>query len=70
VRPSLRYRLYRRVIAIRDTMLALAPFRDERVATRARAAAAATGLTGDELAAAVEAAVGAATAEADQRWMV
>jgi uncharacterized protein DUF6545 len=57
VRPSIRYRLYQRVIGIRDAMLTLEPYRDERVAAEARAAAQAAGLADDELTAAVEAAV-------------
>lgn len=56
----LRLRLYRRVIEIRDGLLALQPYRTSGIATTARAHAAATGLTGRALEAAVEAAVVAA----------
>lgn len=57
VRPAGRYRLHRQVIEIRDAMLALRPYRDPRVASAATAAARASGLTGEDLAAAVEAAI-------------
>ncbi|WP_035288449.1 MAB_1171c family putative transporter [Actinokineospora spheciospongiae] len=53
---NLRPRLYRRVIEIRDGLLALRPHRCRETAAAAHAAAVAAGLTGRELAAAVEAA--------------
>ncbi|MET1072169.1 MAG: MAB_1171c family putative transporter [Umezawaea sp.] len=51
----LRSRLYRRVIEIRDGLLALQPYRTLDIATTAREHAASTGLTGDRLEAVVEA---------------
>lgn len=57
---NLRLRLYRRVIEIRDGLLALNPYRDPAVAAEARARAVQDGLSGQELEAAVEAAVVAA----------
>ncbi|MCG8920785.1 hypothetical protein L6E12_34020, partial [Actinokineospora sp. PR83] len=57
---GLRPRLYRRVIEIRDGLLALRPYRCRDTTESARAAATAAGLTGRELAAAVEAAAVAA----------
>lgn len=51
------FRLYRQVIEIRDAVLALRPFRDPEVARTAARYGRAAGQTGDELAAAVEAAV-------------
>lgn len=52
----LNYRLYRRVIEIRDGLLAVRSYRDPEVRIRARRCGEAAGLTGDELAAAVAAA--------------
>ena len=52
----LNYRLYRRVIEIRDGLLALRSYRDPEVPRRARQCGEAAGLTGDELRAAVAAA--------------
>jgi hypothetical protein len=52
-----RLRLHLMVIEIRDAGLALRPYRDPQVAVAAVAAAQAEGLTGDDLAAAAEAAV-------------
>ncbi|HEY1918990.1 MAG TPA: DUF6545 domain-containing protein [Streptosporangiaceae bacterium] len=52
-----RFRLYRRVIGIRDAMLTLTPYRDARVADEAMAGGQAAGLAGDDLTAAIEAAV-------------
>jgi hypothetical protein len=52
----LNYRLYRRVIEIRDGLLALRSYRDPEVRIGARRCGAAAGLTGDELRAAVAAA--------------
>ena len=52
----LSYRLYRRVIEIRDGLLALRSYRDPEVRIRARQCGEAAGLTGDELRAAVAAA--------------
>jgi uncharacterized protein DUF6545 len=57
---GLRLRLYRRVIEIRDGLLALHPYREDGVAAAARERARATGLTGQQLEAAVEAAAVAA----------
>jgi hypothetical protein len=54
---DLDFRLYRRIIEIRDGRLDLRPYLDPAVAARARAAAAASGLTGEALEAAVEAAI-------------
>lgn len=56
----LRLHLYRRVIEIRDGLLALRPYRDPRVAAAARERATRAGLRGARLDAAVEAAVIAA----------
>lgn len=55
-RPNLEFRLYRKVIEIRDGQLALRPYLDPAVAEQARAQAEAAGLSGRELAATVEAA--------------
>lgn len=55
-----RARLYRRVIEIRDAMLALRPYQDPAVRPAAVAGARAAGLVGDELDACVEAAIIAA----------
>jgi hypothetical protein len=52
----LRLRLYRRVIEIRDGLLALRPYREDAVAAAARERARRAGLTGQRLEAAVEAA--------------
>jgi hypothetical protein len=52
----LNYRLYRRVIEIRDGLLALRSYRDPEVRIGARRCGEAAGLTGDELRAAVAAA--------------
>jgi hypothetical protein len=52
----LSYRLYRRVIEIRDGLLALRSYRDPETRIRARRCGEAVGLTGDELRAAVAAA--------------
>ncbi|GAB1510456.1 MAB_1171c family putative transporter [Actinophytocola sp. KF-1] len=60
----LRLRLYRRVIEIRDGLLALRPYRDPAVAATARDRATRAGLTGPEHDAAVEAAVVAAALRA------
>jgi len=57
---GLRLRLYRRVIEIRDGLLALHPYREDGVAAAARERARAAGLTGQQLEAAVEAAAVAA----------
>lgn len=62
--PPTRWRLYRRVTAIRDIALVLRPFRNPAVADRAETAARAAGVTADERAAAIEAAVLAAAAHA------
>lgn len=59
-----RLRLYRRVIEIRDGLLALRPYRDPGVATTARDRATQAGLHGQHLDAAVEAAVIAAALHA------
>jgi hypothetical protein len=56
-RSAARTRLHCRVIAIRDAMLTLTPYRDPQVALAAAVAARARGLTGQDRAAAVEAAV-------------
>jgi hypothetical protein len=60
---DLDFRLYRRVIEIRDGRLALRPFLDADVARRAREDAIRNGLTDDEMEAAVEARVLAAGIE-------
>jgi hypothetical protein len=52
----LNYRLYRRVIEIRDGLLALRCYRDPEVRLRARRSGESAGLTGDELRATVAAA--------------
>jgi hypothetical protein len=57
---GLRLRLYRRVIEIRDGLLALHPYREDDIAATAREHARRAGLTGQQLEAAVEAAVVAA----------
>jgi hypothetical protein len=57
VPPTARLRLHQMVIEIRDAGLALRPYRDSLVAGAAAAAAQAEGLTGDDVAAAAEAAV-------------
>lgn len=57
---DLRFKLHRRVIEIRDGGLSLRPFIDAGVTTRARQAAEAAGVRGDELEAVVEAAAMAA----------
>jgi hypothetical protein len=59
-----RLRLYRRVIEIRDGLLALRPYRDPDIATTARDHATRAGLHGQRLDAAVEAAVIAAALRA------
>ena len=59
-RRAARLRLYQRVIEIRDAALMLRPYRDPEVASAAALVARAAGITGDELAATVEAAVLAA----------
>ncbi len=64
VRPAVRFRLHQLVVEISDAALALRPYRDPRVASAAVAAGGAAGLAGDELAAAVEAAVLAAAMRA------
>jgi hypothetical protein len=61
------FRLYRRVIEIRDSRLALRPFLDERVAASARELGRAAGLDGTALAATAEAAVLAAALAAKRR---
>ena len=63
-RRALRFRLYQRVIEIRDAALMLRPYRDPEVASAAARAAHADGLSGRELAATVEAAVLAAAVRA------
>jgi hypothetical protein len=55
--PTLRARLHRSVVEIRDAALALRPYRDANVAAAAAVAAREAGLTGDVAAAEVEAAV-------------
>jgi Family of unknown function (DUF6545) len=64
VRPGVRFRLHQRVIEISDAVLALRPYRDPQVASAAAGAGGAAGLAGDDLAAAVEAAVLAAAMRA------
>ena len=59
-RHAARIRLYQRVIEIRDAALMLRPYRDPEVASAAALVARAAGITGDELAATIEAAVLAA----------
>jgi hypothetical protein len=56
-RSGARIRLYRQVIEVRDAMLAVRPFRDPEAGRIAERDGRAAGLSGDELAAAVEAAV-------------
>lgn len=63
-RPAARSRLYRQVIGIRDAQLVLRPCQDPDVADAAATAARQAGLGGDELDAAVEAAVLAGAARA------
>ncbi len=53
---SVEFRLYRRIIEIRDGILALRPYVDDRVTALARERAAAAGLDGEEAAAVAEAA--------------
>lgn len=60
----LRLRLYRRVIEIRDGLLALRPYRDPAIATAARTRATTEGLVGQHLEAVVEAATIAAALRA------
>jgi hypothetical protein len=60
-------RLYRQVVEIRDGRLALREYLDPRVAAEAKAAARRSGLTGQKLDAAVEAATLAAAIEAAAR---
>jgi hypothetical protein len=55
--PAASFRLHRQVIQIRDAALALRPHRDPQVAAVATRAARAAGLSGSDLAAAVEASV-------------
>jgi hypothetical protein len=55
--PTLRARLHRSVVEIRDAALALRPYRNANVATAAAVAAREAGLAGDVAAAEVEAAV-------------
>jgi hypothetical protein len=55
--PAASFRLHRQVIQVRDAALALRPYRDPQVAAVATRAARAAGLTGGDLAAAVEASV-------------
>jgi Family of unknown function (DUF6545) len=55
--PAASFRLHRQVIQIRDTALALRPYRDPQVVMAATQAARAAGLAGGDLAAAVEASV-------------
>lgn len=57
---QLRLRLYRRVIEIRDGLLALQPYRDPHIAATATEHATQAGMRGDQLEAAVEAATVAA----------
>jgi Family of unknown function (DUF6545) len=59
-----RWRLYRRVVAIRDAALVLRPYRDPRVADDSAAIARTAGLCGDEFAASVEATVLTAATQA------
>ena len=61
---DLDFRLYRRVIEIRDGQLALLPFMDESVAATASRLGRASGLEGDELEAVVEASRVAAALDA------
>jgi hypothetical protein len=55
--PAASFRLHRQVVQIRDAALALRPYRDPQVAAVATRAARAAGLTGGDLASAVEASV-------------
>jgi hypothetical protein len=63
-RHDVRFRLYRRVIEIRDGELALRPYRDPQVAEDAAAIARAEGLSGDALDTTVEAIILSAALEA------
>jgi hypothetical protein len=65
-RRGARFRLHRQVIEIREAALALRPYRDSGVGRAAQRDGRAAGLSGDELAAAVEAAV-FASAVADRK---
>ena len=56
MRWSIRYRLYRRVIEIRDAQLALRPYAEPERVARAAAAARSSGLAADAVAAVAEAA--------------
>jgi hypothetical protein len=56
VRRSIRYRLYRRVIEIRDAQLVLRPYAEPEQVARAAAAARSSGLAEDAVAAVAEAA--------------
>jgi hypothetical protein len=62
--PDVGFRLYRRVIEIRDGRLALRPYFDQGVAARARRLGESAGLSGPDLDAAVEASVLAAALRA------
>ncbi|OLF14675.1 DUF6545 domain-containing protein [Actinophytocola xanthii] len=66
---TVEFRLYRRIIEIRDAVLTLRPYVDEQVANTARESAAAAGLDRDGQEAVVEAATLAAAlrAKADNR---
>jgi hypothetical protein len=64
--PSPRRRLYRQVIEIRDAMLGLRPYRDQRVVEAAQVAARSVGLRCQALAASAEATVLAAAIAAKQ----
>ena len=57
-------RLHRAVVEIREAVLALRPYADPQLAAAARKVARPAGLTGDQIAAAVEAAVLAAVLRA------
>jgi hypothetical protein len=61
---GLRMRLYRRVIEIRDGLLALRPYQDPRIAAAAREEAARAGFRGQRLETEIEAAVVAAALRA------
>jgi hypothetical protein len=67
--PDLDFRLYRRIIEIRDSRLALRPYLDQDAAAAARRLARAAGLHGDALRAVIEASVlaDAVYAKADGR---
>jgi hypothetical protein len=60
---ALGFRLHRKVIQIRDAMLALAPYTDSQVASAAVSACRVAGVTGDDMAAVVEASVLASALE-------